>query len=1307
MRFYADGPDIPDDLLQAADEGRLAIVSGAGVSMANGNNMPGFFGLAERVMNSLGALPESEARRALNIAREIGGRADTPGNLFAGDTIFGYLAQEFDVDELNNAVAAALNPGPFPNIQAHLDLIRIGTSPTGSTRLITTNLDRLFEVANGELPQFVYPRLPVVDELEDLHGLVYLHGRVSENYRSMESRSVVLTPPSFGRAYLLRRWATDFLKDVLKKYVVLFVGYSADDPPVKYLLEALKDDNDAAQRIFAFYSNRDMGARASWQRKNALPIEYRAQGDDHSNLYDTLSAWADRVEHPARWRAAIIEMAQAGPAALSPYQRGQVAHLVSTELGAKDWANADPPPPPSWLMVFDKSCRLAERSRVYTDDGKSRHILPARLFGLDNETIFLPAPQSEASTQKTEAKSSVPENRKEPSDTHKSDGDKKKILDRAYRNAWSAFTPTEHERQDIATDAVSGLLSGPYTPGPYLLQRHDCLKTWIAKVAHTPTAIWWAAGQAGLHWQLINEISRRMAMDDSGFDTESAQAWRYILEDYRTTYRSSSRMWHQFERNIRVNEWTANSEREFQDIDRPRVVVARNNLLGPAMPLDVSALQVIDRQISYADTIRPDRIPRDVVNTIVPLARENLERAITLVKEIYVYGWLAIPPFNQPPEDQIDSHTRTHGLPGMVHRFAAYFAQLIEIDPAAARQEFDRWPLNDHHIFDHLRIWVAGQTDLLSADEAGQTLLSLTSLGFWESSHRRDLLHSLRAKWQNLSRETRVALEQHILAGPEQGDGEGIKDFGRRRRHGPAAILTWLAHNDCELSPDTAAKLATLVSSIDGWDGSYWSYNDAAYESRGGIVQTDTDYHFLLHVPVEQVLALAQEATGRTDDLLQRTDPFKGLCENEPDHAFAALEHAASNGNYPEWAWYKFLWSDVWNDYNGSLLGRALNLLAAAPNDALSENSYAICYWLQTVSDQGDNTFWQAFPTLFDRLVTLLEQNPALGETGITTNQPGTDWRGEMLNSCVGNLARTVQRLPAREAATQDTGLPDDWKQQIERLLRLDGNLHRHAITALTFHLHGLHNLDPAWVEQNLLPILATGTTDDRDAWWQGYLWQLRYLPSIVLFNQLKSHLINRLREGRDLRESRHSTIANLVLAMWANIKNDENGQQIDDEELTRLLLDVGDNLRVGIIWCLNDWLNRPDSSFPFSRALKLFQSVWPRQLAAKTTETTSALVDFLNHTTENFAELAQAIIPHLTKLPPDDHEITFFLYENTERATQHPEETLAILDAIIPERMMWWPHHMAEILENIIEGRPELARDPRYIELRRKWDSR
>ena len=63
MQFVVDGPDIPDALLQAHEEGRVVFFCCAGVSYPAG--LPGFKGLVDEIYRRNGTTPVEIERAAL------------------------------------------------------------------------------------------------------------------------------------------------------------------------------------------------------------------------------------------------------------------------------------------------------------------------------------------------------------------------------------------------------------------------------------------------------------------------------------------------------------------------------------------------------------------------------------------------------------------------------------------------------------------------------------------------------------------------------------------------------------------------------------------------------------------------------------------------------------------------------------------------------------------------------------------------------------------------------------------------------------------------------------------------------------------------------------------------------------------------------------------------------------------------------------------------------------------------------------------------------------------------------------------
>ena len=93
MRFSVDGPDIPDELLVARDEGRVVFFCGAGVSRAKAG-LPSFRSLARDVLNDLEGTGNSDSKRLIEAAEEVESKARVSG-LFSPDRIFGILERDF------------------------------------------------------------------------------------------------------------------------------------------------------------------------------------------------------------------------------------------------------------------------------------------------------------------------------------------------------------------------------------------------------------------------------------------------------------------------------------------------------------------------------------------------------------------------------------------------------------------------------------------------------------------------------------------------------------------------------------------------------------------------------------------------------------------------------------------------------------------------------------------------------------------------------------------------------------------------------------------------------------------------------------------------------------------------------------------------------------------------------------------------------------------------------------------------------------------------------------------------------------
>ena len=185
-------------------------------------------------------------------------------------------------------------------------LLRLARSREGALRLVTTNFDRIFHVAAKRMGQafqaYTAPMLPIPKNSR-WNGLVYLHGLLPEKGDDTVLNRLVVTSGDFGLSYLTERWAARFVSELFRNYVVCFVGYSINDPVLRYMMDALAADRmlgEVTPQAWALGDcepGQEDRKTIEWEAKGVTPILYTVQTGSygHSALHQTLHAWADTL----------------------------------------------------------------------------------------------------------------------------------------------------------------------------------------------------------------------------------------------------------------------------------------------------------------------------------------------------------------------------------------------------------------------------------------------------------------------------------------------------------------------------------------------------------------------------------------------------------------------------------------------------------------------------------------------------------------------------------------------------------------------------------------------------------------------------------------------------------------------------------------------------------------------------------------------------------------------------------------------------------------------------------------------------
>jgi SIR2-like domain len=386
MRFMPNGPDIPAELIAAQEKGETIFVCGAGVSRTVG--LPLFRGLIEGIYREL-----SEDWRLHPAERE---GMQEGGELYGQyDRVLRSLERRLAASDsprnrgmrgrIRGAVRTVLAP-PNIKLENHLELLKLSRDAEGRSRLLTTNFDTLFERAwwdghEERIASHAGPAMPQ-PKVDAFTGVLHLHGRLADERTQLglaEETALILTSAEFGDAYLRSGWASRYVYDIVRACTVVMVGYQADDPPMRYLLEALEADRERypdLQKVFAFVpasAGHEERITALWDAKGVEPILYRpASNEDHSALYETLAEWRRYADDPTAWRReALRTILSSNPDDLDEKGIARAGAL----LGHGDAAQllADLSPDPAWVAP------LAKRRVFDREDGRLGRWVALRL----------------------------------------------------------------------------------------------------------------------------------------------------------------------------------------------------------------------------------------------------------------------------------------------------------------------------------------------------------------------------------------------------------------------------------------------------------------------------------------------------------------------------------------------------------------------------------------------------------------------------------------------------------------------------------------------------------------------------------------------------------------------------------------------------------------------------------------------------------------------------------------------------------------------------------------------------------------
>ena len=1246
MQFIKNGPDIPERLLQAHEEGRVVFFCGAGISFPA--KLPSFAGLVKRLYQTLGEEPDSTQKAAIK-ARQF----DTAISLLETSIVGGREKVRQELESILNPDLRAKNA-----TSTHEALLTLSKCREGQTRLITTNFDRLFEevITKDSLPikRFSAPLLPVPKNRWD--GLVYLHGLLSAKRQSNELDRLVVSSGDFGLAYLTERWAARFVSELFRKFTVCFVGYSINDPVLRYMMDAIAADRllgESPFEMFAFGSfskGQEKKQADEWQAKNVTPILYR-EHNRHSYLHKTLKAWAETYRDGVRGKERIvIESALARPLA-STKQDDFVGRLLwalsdPSGLPAKRFAELNPVPSLSWLEP------LSEDRYRHTDLGQ---------FGVS-------------------PKSAVDNNL-----------------------AFSLIRrPSPYPLAPWMTVVDAGARCSRWDE--VMLQ----LTRWLARHLDDPILLLWLVKHGGqLHHDLVWSIGCRLdeqakfERDGNKAEMERIRAnapneiagpsmrtlWRLMLTGRVKSWIHAPDLYQWHDR-FKLDGLTATLRLELREILTPRVLLRKPS---PWLAEDVEtgkpvrikelveweiALSTDHAHSSLHDLSKDERWTKELpelLSDFSGLLRDALDlmRELDGAKDKSDLSCIHQPSISKHPQNG-DFHDWTALIELTRDAWLAVAAQ----SPERAALEAEIWWNIPYPLFRRLSLFAATQDDVIPPRQALDWLLANEHWWLWSIETQREAIRLLVALAPQLDAGMLAELEQAILAGPPHTMFKDDIEPERRTRIVDWKVWLRLAKISAVLGV-TGKKRLDELSKRYPWkletdqrdEFPYWT-GDA--DERRKLVATPRRRREL----IEWLRQRAGTDHWPEDDWRQR-------CRDNFATTACALYALAREGIWPTDRWREAF--QAWSEEK--TIKRSWHymapVIADAPDKLIQVLVHNVSWWLEAIAKTSEG-HEELFLSLTRRILALDPQDDVDSDDPVT----------RAINHPVGHVTPALLNWWYRRSLEDKQGLPDELRLIFTKLCDTHIDKYRHGRVLLALNVIALFRVDPDWAREFLLPLFDWQRSEDEaHSAWEGFLWSPRlYHP---LMEEIKPFFLDTAKRYATLGKHNRRYAALLTFAALdpgdtftttelrgATRTLSKDGLRAAAQTLVHALEGAGDQR-------VNYWTNR---------VVPYLDRIWP-----KTKEHTSPdIAESLGHlcvvAQDAFPDAFSKLGAWLQPLPRPG-SLVHLLHEDN-LCQRFPEPSLDFLASVIDEKVQWPPSKLNACLEQIGSVNPELKNDARYERL-------
>ncbi len=1260
MQFIANGPDIPETLLDAHEEGRVVFFCGAGISYPAG--LPGFKGLVDKIYEFL-----RTTRTPLEDETYQRGQYDATLDLLERRLPGQRLAMRRVLHDI-------LKPKPRRKgaTHTHESLLQLAKDRAGTLRLVTTNFDLIFEhiarrrTNKQSFKSFIAPMLPI-PKMSRWNGLVYLHGRLPMNRNDKVAlNQLVLTSGDFGLAYLTERWAARFVSELFRNYIVCFVGYSINDPILRYMMDALAADRmlgEMTSQAYAFGDcppGQEEAKYNEWKAKGVEPILYDP-ANGHAALHRTLKAWAETYRDGVLGKERIVvDYALARPSA-STQQDDFVSRMLwalsdPSGLPAKRFAEFNPVPPLDWLEAFsDSRYRHADLVRFgVPSHGKANDKLKFSL-------IHRPAPY-----------------------TH---------------SPWMSLF-ADNGREAAWDDVMFHLAR------------------WLTRHLNDPDLILWLAERGGqLHHRFIllieDQLEHVTRLEREGKTAElkaicvnafnaipsppMRTLWRLLLTG-RVKSSGHNVDLYRWKKRLQRDGLTTTLRLELRELLAPKVSLrkpfrwgdARDQAEPPQRLRDLVDWELV-LATDNVHSLLSDLANSDHWRCALPFLLDDFQQllrdTLDLMRELGEADDLSDRSFWDLPS--ISPHWQNRGFRdwvALIELVRDAWLAICEIDPPRASQIAQNWFTMSYPTFKRLALFAASQNGCIPPEQWVEWLTVDDAWWLWSVETQREVMRLLVLQGASLTPEAQIKLETAILAGPPRHmyrDDLDPEDWQSIVEHSVWLRLAKLEQGGCSLGEAALPRFNELRKAHPEWKLSKHEREEFPYWMSG---TGDPDFDESRKVDIaprkrkELVKWLKQSPPPQRPF---HEDTWRYTCKKHFANAGAALGDLAQEGIWPidRWKDAFYTWSE--NDRLAKRTWRCFApIIQVIPDHHLKQLAHALTWWLRKVSETIDSKE-DIFMKLCHRVLAL-----PYGRDG-----DNEDPVARAINHPVGHVTEALLNLWFKRKPRDNDGLPDDIEPFFTQLCDTQKEHFRHGRVLLASRLIALFRVDRSWTETHLLPLFDwTLDPTEAKAMWKGFLWAPRlYQPLLIA---IKDQFLATASHYTELGEFAQQYAAFLTYAALTPL---DSYTVQDFQTAIGALPQEGLNEAARTLVQALEAAGEQREEYWRNRIQPFWHDIWPKSRDMASNSIAESLARLTIAARGEFPSALSTVIDWLSPLE-HPHYVVHQLHESG-LAKRFPEEALTLLNTIIDDQP-WAPRELGECLNAISQSSPELQHDPRYQRL-------